>query len=298
MVLAALATAAVRGLRLVAVGPGPEYVGGDEDVALVQDQDGTRWIVRAPRSVPAATRLDTDLRVAEALPRPLPFAVSRARGRVLIPDVGPAAVVPEVLGRPVVVEELSGGPGLAAAIGRCIAAIHEVPAAALEETGIPSYDAEEHRLRRLGEVDAMAGTGRVPAELLSRWEKALEETTAWRFIPVPVHGELGEECVLVEGDQVMTVLDWSAARVGDPADDLGWLAVAASTEAWDAVLEAYAMARREQPDADLARRAGLAGELAVGRYLLHGVRTDDPEVVQDAVSMLEELQATIDVRPW
>jgi macrolide phosphotransferase len=46
------------------------------------------------------------------------------------------------------------------------------------------------------------------------------------------------------------------------------------------------------------RRAGLTAELAVARWLLHGVTTGEEAVVADAVGMLTGLEASLDGRPW
>ena len=75
--------------------------------------------------------------------------------------------------------------------------------------------------------------------------------------------------------------------MADPADDLAWLVVAAPADAVDSILEAYQLRRTELTDPHLLDRAMLAGELALARWLLHGVRTGDPDVVvDDAVGML------------
>jgi len=82
------------------------------------------------------------------------------------------------------------------------------------------------------------------------------------------------------------------------ADDLAWLAVGAAQPALDAVYSSYAAARRELVDKDLRRRAQLAGELAVARWLLHGVTSDDSAVVDDAVQMLTDLDAAVAGATW
>jgi aminoglycoside phosphotransferase (APT) family kinase protein len=188
---------------------------------------------------------------------------------------------------------LEPGPGLTAALGRAIAEVHELPHRLIENAGLPMYSAEDYRQRRLAEVDRAAATGHVPAVLLGRWEKALEEAGAWRFVPCVVHGDLANENVLVEGDEVLAVQEWGEARVADPADDLAWLVTGAGAAAVESVLEAYALTRRQPPDRDLAKRARLAGELALARWLLHGVSTDDEAVIEDAVLMLADLDATL-----
>jgi len=59
----------------------------------------------------------------------------------------------------------------------------------------------------------------------------------------------------------------------------------------DSVMEAYQLRRTELTDTRLADRALLAGELALARWLLHGVRTGDASIVEDAVQMLVDLDA-------
>ena len=94
------------------------------------------------------------------------------------------------------------------------------------------------------------------------------------------------------------ILDWSEARVADPADDLAWLVISAEEPVLSCVLESYTAARHEKPDGDLLRRARLAGELSMARWLLHGVNTDDAAIVEDALGMLSDLDAAVDGEPW
>jgi macrolide phosphotransferase len=147
-------------------------------------------------------------------------------------------------------------------------------------------------------VDRAAATGQVPTRLLTRWERAVEEVGAWRFVPCCVHGDLAGENVLVEAETVTGIMEWSETRVADPADDLAWLAIGSTEPALDGVLAAYIAARREPPDPALRRRARLSGELALARWLLHGVNTDDPAIVEDAVQMLADLDASVGDAPW
>ena len=88
------------------------------------------------------------------------------------------------------------------------------------------------------------------------------------------------------------ILGWSETKVADPADDLAWLLVAAPQPAVDPIIEAYHLRRTELRDPHLATRALLAGELAVVRWLMHGVNTGDEAVVADARSMLDELESS------
>ena len=88
--------------------------------------------------------------------------------------------------------------------------------------GAPSYDADGYRSRRLAVLDRAAGTGLVPAALLARWERALEEVSLWRFPTCVTHGPLEGHDVFWNG-HVSAISSWENASVSDPADDFAWL---------------------------------------------------------------------------
>lgn len=293
LALAALATVAVPGLDAFDVRR-PAHPAAGVDTAVVIDATGRRWVVRAPQDPAAGAALEAEVALLQSLVThvdggDLPFDVPRPGGFAPLPEGGRAVVHPQLRGRPLRLELLGPGPGLAASVGRAIAALHELPVSLVEDAGLPVYDAEAYRQRRLAEVDEAARTGHVPTALLRRWERALEDVAMWRFRPTVVHGDLSAEHVLCSGAEVSGVLGWSEAKVADPADDLAWLLVAAPQEGVDPILEAYNLRRTELSDRHLAARALLAGELALARWLLHGVRADDASIVDDATAMLADL---------
>jgi len=291
--LAALATAAVPGLDARDVRPSA-HTGSDFDLALVTDAERRRWVVRAPLHAAAGAALEAELALLGTLESHvesgvLPFDVPRVAGSAPLPEGGRAVVYPALRGSEVRLESLTGGPGLAAALGRTIAAIHELPTSTVENAGLAVYEAEAYRERRQSEVDEAARTGKVPTVLLRRWEAKLEDVALWRFRPTVVHGDLTSSHVLTDGHLITGVLGWGEAKVADPADDLAWLLVAAPSDAVDSITEAYQLRRTELKDPHLVERALLAGELALARWLLFGVRTKQADVVEDAVAMLTDL---------
>lgn len=291
--LAALANGAVKGLSPVSA-RAVATPGADFDTAVVEDAEGKRWTVRAPKRAAVGAALESELTLLQGLAAcSLPFAVPFSAGTVPLPEGGRAVVYPYLPGRPLNPGTIKPGPGLAASLGKALAALHEVPTSVLENAGFPAYSATEYRDRRLAELDAAAATSHVPTRLLTRWEKALEDVGRWKFQPTVVHGDLVAEHVLVDGDEVSGVIDWSDAKVADPADDLAWIAVGADEDALESVLEAYSHARRETTDRHLAVRARLAGELALARWLLHGSRINDHLIIDDAVTMLEDLATDV-----
>jgi macrolide phosphotransferase len=297
LALAALACSAVRGLEPVGARR-LTSAADDVDTALVDDDLKRQWVVRAPRTPAAGARLEQETTLLDTLTSWLPFALPQVAGTATLPSGGRAVVHRQLPGTPLTAGRLAGDPALAAGFGRAVAAVHDLPTRLVEEVGLPTYGTEEYRFRRLAEVDRFAITGKVPHRLLTRWEQAVEEVGAWRFAPVVVHGDLVAENVLADGTEVTGLLEWSEARVADPADDFAWVAVGADEGALTAALIAYADARREPPDPDLPRRARLVGELAIARWLMHGINTDDAVIVDDAVDMLAELDHVVDGVPW
>ena len=299
--LAALASAAVPGLEPVsarAVHPGRT---AEFDSAIVIDDQDRSWFIRCPRTPAAGARLESAAALVALLARRLPFQVPVPKGFVAVPD-GRAAVYPLLPGRPLAFAGLPSGPGLAAELGRTIAAIHNVDRGVYEEAGVPSYDADAYRTRRLADLDRAAATGHVPTALLSRWESALDDVTLWRFAPAPVHGGLTRSQVLAVFDSdddagsghVRAVVGWEDARVADPAEDFAAVVTTASPGAVESVLEAYANSRIERPDPHLRRRALLASELGLLGELLAAVTLGVPDRVRAVADRLTQLSRQVE----
>jgi macrolide phosphotransferase len=108
-----------------------------------------------------------------------------------------------------------------------------------------------------------------------------------------VHGGLAEHQVIVTDGGVAGVLGWADSRVADPADDLAWILASSPADVVDTILGSYLMGRQAMLDPHLADRAALAGELALARWLMHGVRTDNADIVADAEAMLSDLETVL-----
>lgn len=294
--LAAIASAAVPGLNVTAFGPGPDDA-ADFCSALLVDSEKRRWRVRSPRHAEASTRLETERQVlrafSPAIRAELPFLLPTVAGTVRQGELI-TFVYSHIVGKAESVEYLAAGTdALAKEIGTAIAAIHDLPQGLVTTHDLPSYTANEFRQRKLNELDQSATTGKIPPSLLRRWEHAMEDVALWRFNPCVVHGDLHEDNILLDGDQVTAVMGWTELRIGDPADDFAWLVAVHEPRFVDAVMQAYALARHETPDPHLLRRAALSAEFALAQWLVKGYAADSARMVEDAESMLRTLEADI-----
>ena len=297
LALTALATTAVPGLDAVATCE-PQRVTTDFQTTGVLVAAGRRWVVRCPLSPAAGASFEGEIALLGVLDQAvqegqLPFDVPRPVGFATLPEGGRLMVSALLRGRPLELGDLTPGPGLSAELGAAIAALHELDTTLIADVGLPVYTADSYRRRCLAEVDEAARTGRVPSVLLNRWERALEDVALWRFRATPVHADLAPEQVLVADGRVTGIVSFSEAHVGDPAEDLAWLMASAPEDALDAIIESYSLGRTQSADGALLDRAMLTSELALARWLLHGVRSGQQSVVEDAVQMLEDLAADV-----
>jgi len=223
--------------------------------------------------------------------------VPTPKGFADLKEGGRAVVYPYLAGRPLDFTRLPAGPGIAAELGRALAALHNVDLALFDEAGLPSYDADTYRTRRLSDLDRAAETGHVPTGLLARWERSLEDVSLWRFAPTPTHGDLtGDDILAVFDDDdnaasghIRGLTGWEDAKVADPADDFAALVTQASPAAFDSVLEAYAHARVDRPDKYLQRRARMAGELKLLSDLLIAAGSKDSTGIEACAARLRQL---------
>jgi macrolide phosphotransferase len=298
--LAAVASCAVPGLDAVAVRAAREVPGDRCDLGFVTDTEGRAWVVRVPSTPAVGAELDTAADLLPLLHRRVPYGVPQPRGFLAIPE-GRAVVYPYLHGRSVMLGEVTPGPGVAVEIGRAIAALHNVERSVFEEAGVPLYDAETCRTRHLADLDRGAATGHVPTTLLSRWERALEDVSAWRFAPTPVHADLTGGRFLVtftdeenpETASVRAVTGWEHAKIADPADDFAALFSECSPEAFESIVEAYSVTRIERPDRHLRHRAKVVSELRLLSQLLDAVVAADPPLITRGAAELRALEERV-----
>lgn len=291
--LAALATVAIPGLDVVATRP-PQHATSDYRYGGVLDADGRHLVIQEPLHADADRALGkerTFLKTLQGVSRKdaLPFDVIEELGAAPTGAGFDAIVYEHLSGNELDYDFLKPGPGVTRSLGRAIAAIHELPFPVVLEAGLPMLEPPACRANRLAEVDEAARTGKVPTVLLARWEAALDDVSKWKFAPAVVHGDLAPENVLTGNGQVLSVLNWSNVHIGDPALDLAWLYSGAPEDALDTIEEAYSIGRHERPDPHLVDRALLYSELAVARWLLHGIKIRSSEIISDAERMLNDL---------
>lgn len=291
--LAALATAAMPGLRVTELRE-PQYDDGVVEVTGIVDTQGDAWLIVLPRLEMSDDEVARVIEVSsflgqEAASGILPFAVPQIGGMVRV-DGSCLFVFRRPGGFPLGEDSGLGDTLLAASLGTALASLHNLPTERFAQTDIPviSPDAARHNIRHLIGV---AGR-RVPPSLRRRWLAAVDEEVLWSYTPTPTHGELSPKSVWTEMSAVIAIMDFWRLSVADPATDIAWMLPLADDVFLERFNASYSRART-QPDLHLMLRAQLYSELALVQWLNYGIASADQGVIDEAESMLAELDADL-----
>lgn len=291
--LAALAVAAVPGLVPEQTAALPAPVEG-VDVAGVVGADGRRIVLTAPSSAAAGAVLERNLHVSEALQgTSLRAVIPPLLGSVRLPEAGRAVATHAPAGHRLHLDEVCADRAIAHALGQTIARIHAVPRYAAEAAGVETYTAAALRQEHRERVERARREDLLPSAIAQRWDHLLDDDDLWDFSGQFIHADLSEETLFVSEGRVSAVVGWGMAQVGDPALDLAWLIPAVDAETFDELYTGYRQELPTLPHRRLVERAQLLGEFAVLQWLLHGVDTQDEEIIKDARGMLADLDADL-----
>ena len=203
---------------------------------LAEGWDSVVWevngdsVFRFPKRADVAAWLRVEIALLPALAPTLP---------VLVPQFTAIADAPDVFPHPFVgYQKLSGvslddlpamrdAPArLAVDIGRFLTALHHFPTDRALAYGVPDASPETWRAQYVGmrtELRALFPRLTLPERerMGMLFSAFLDDPAHFRFTPVLLHRDLGGDHLLLDpqtGDLV-AVIDWSDASIGDPAQD-------------------------------------------------------------------------------
>ncbi len=102
-----------------------------------------------------------------------------------------------------------------------LAALHAVPISAAVDAGMLIRTPTQARQKVADDVDRVRREFVVNDKRLHRWQRWLDDDSSWPDFSVVVHGDLYVGHVLIDNtERVSGMIDWSEARVDDPAIDM------------------------------------------------------------------------------
>lgn len=272
---------------------------GDTERARARDTRGRWWEVEAPLTPAASLSIESQRDVlinlgAEHRAGRLLANVPHVTGFATIRGGGRAMVYPRLPGLPIDESDLTDRPELVTSLARCLASLHALRTSVVTSTGLPDYSAEDCLKRLHSDIDEAAQSGALSKRLFDRWEEFLDNASLWRFTPTVVHGSIDADAILAHEGTVTALTGFSAIHVGDPAQDFAWLAATLAPDQLDNLYTVYAGAKRVDTLAGLPERASFLSEIALVKWLLHGLRRHDEDVVADAKQLLADLDSSLD----
>lgn len=289
----ALALAAAAGLRLTAEGATAEEAGLDYRVVMAADAGGRRWVVRVARRADVSTGMAAEARVLDLVAPVLAAdGIAVPDWRVRTPDLVAYPALPGSPGLTVVDGEPvwhtdPADPDYAARLGRLLARLHGIGPDDAAAAGVEARTPEQVRSSWQDDVDRVCDAFAVAPEREASLRAWLADDACWPDETVMTHGEIYQAHVLTDDDGAVTgVLDWTTARVDDPARDFVTQYGAAGDAGLDLALAAYEDAGG-RVGAGLAAQARRLWDAAPLGYALHALTTGAPQDHEAAARMLD-----------
>ncbi|MEE1619880.1 macrolide 2'-phosphotransferase [Zafaria sp. J156] len=285
------ALAARHGLEVDARGLTVEEAGLDFRVAFAEDASGRSWVLRVPRRPDAARRAAGEARILRLVSGRIPAAVPDWR-------IHTAELIayPLLPGRPGLTVR-DGGPvwhfdrsssEYCASLGRLLAQLHAIDPDEARRSGVPFATPERVRQSFAEDVERVLSEFVVPRAAEAAWRARLDDDALWPERTVMTHGEpYPAHLLLDDGDRIASVLDWTTARVWDPAVDFTAHWQTSTPEAFAATLRAYADAGGAETE-DLAARCAAVAASSGLAYALFALETGEPDHVAAAGALLAD----------
>lgn len=288
LILAALAADAAPGKNFRAYKK-LESRNGVEQLEL-HDELGFGFIFKIPAKPQFEASLALERAVVKALASNkahLPFEVREEVGTTRDETGLGGALFTTISGNEPDLAKLAPG-GFSKTLADSIAAIHQLDPSLVRSAGLPEYSSSDVLHSKVSELDKIAATGKVPAELLNRWEQALEDVSLFRFHATVIHGAISKEAVLLDGQRVVGMTDFDL-KVSDPAEDLAWIVGGGLQSTIEDTLLHY-RAARPAADENLIQRAALYSELELGSWLVYCIEQGDESSIKQAEGLIEDLK--------
>lgn len=289
----AIALAAAHGRHLSARGAIVNEAGLDYRVVMASDATGRKWVLRVPRRADVSEGMAVETRVLDLV------APVLAEDGVAVPDWQVRS--PELIAYPA----LPGAPGLtltdtgepewhmdpaspdyAERLGRLLARLHSITPEQAEAAGVEVRTPARVRQAWRDDIARVSEAFTVSPVLAEAWRAWLEDDTCWPERTVMTHGEIYPAHVLFDEEGTITgILDWTTARVDDPARDLSAQYGAAGEEMLRATLTAYEQAGGHVHPGLAAQAKRLWDASPVG-YALYALITGAETDLVTAASML------------
>jgi macrolide phosphotransferase len=221
--------------------------GADFVVAHALDDQDRHWVLRSPRRADVLKRARTEHAALQLVHRELPVAVpewqvfsSELIAYLRLPGE-PAATIDMEAGGYVWRFDAAAPPAaFLGSLAHTLVSLHTVPRSRAAAVGLPIEEPVQVREQWSRRMVVAREMLEVPDSVWLRWQNWLAEDSYWPSHTVLIHGDLHPPHILIDEEhRVVGLLDWTEARVSDPATDFTLLFATLGREAVETVLRQY-----------------------------------------------------------
>ncbi|WP_049627831.1 macrolide 2'-phosphotransferase [Bacillus sp. JFL15] len=216
-----------NGLRLKHEGADINETGMDFQVVFAEDDSGVTWVLRKPRRPDVIERAAAESDVLVFLRSHA--AVSVPDWRVHTPEL---IAYPKLDGKPAAAIDLDKkqyvwnmeheppSDGFVGSLAAALAGLHGADPDAASRSGIEIIKPDDVRQRAAESMDHIKKEIGVSEQLWQRWQTWINDSSYWPDFSALIHGDLHPPHILIgENQRVTGLLDWTEAKVADPAKD-------------------------------------------------------------------------------
>jgi macrolide phosphotransferase len=201
--------------------------GADFQVAFGNDQNGEPWVLRIPRR-------ESVIEVASHEKKIVNFLNGKVHFQVPCWEISSSTLIayPMLEGKPAAtidpnekayvwyIDEKNPANRFFDSLAKVMVELHKVDHQQAHEAGIKVSEPREIRESLAKQMDGVKKDFAINEKLWERWQNWLSDDSYWPQHSVFVHGDLHPGHILVNEDHVVTgLLDWTEAKVSDPATD-------------------------------------------------------------------------------
>lgn len=216
-----------NGLQLKCEGADINETGMDFQVVFAEDDSGVTWVLRKPRRPDVIERASAESNV---------LAFLRSYAAVSVPDwrihTPELIAYPKLEGKPAAAIDLDKkqyvwnmeheppSDGFVGSLAAALAGLHGADPAAASRAGIEIIKPDDVRQRTAESMDHIKKEIGVSEPLWQRWQTWINDSSYWPDFSALIHGDLHPPHILIGHNQRVTgLLDWTEAKVADPAKD-------------------------------------------------------------------------------
>ncbi|MFC3041717.1 macrolide 2'-phosphotransferase [Virgibacillus xinjiangensis] len=221
--------------------------GLDFQVVFANDMEGEQWVLRIPRRADVIAHAVREKKTLDLVSPHL--SVSAPKWEVfsdeliaykILPGIPAGTVDPEKKSYVWEIDEENVPIIYHETLARAMASLHQINRQYMEEAGMHTFSISEIRDNMRHRIEKVEEDYGVAEELWNRWQAWLNNDSLWPESTALVHGDLHPGHILIDHTSRVTgLIDWTEARVDDPATDFVAHYMAFGEDALNRLIEAY-----------------------------------------------------------